>query len=46
MEPEAACIFRIENCGLRISKKAEDRDSPVGAAFGRDLAISTNERID
>jgi hypothetical protein len=28
--------FRIADCGLRISKKAENRDSPVGAAFSRD----------
>jgi hypothetical protein len=27
---------RISDCGLRISKKAENRDSPVGAAFSRD----------
>jgi hypothetical protein len=40
---------RIADFGLRISKKAEDRDSPVGAAFSRDLAIltiSTNQRFD
>ena len=31
--------FRIADFGFRISKKAENRDFPVGAAFSRDLAI-------
>jgi len=29
--------LRISDFGLRISKKAENRDYPVGAAFSRDL---------
>jgi hypothetical protein len=30
--------LRIANCGF---EKTEDKDSTVGAAFSRDLAIST-----
>jgi hypothetical protein len=32
------CEFRISDCG---SQKTKSEDFPVGAAFSRDLAIST-----
>jgi hypothetical protein len=39
----AALIF-LTNCAVRVwaihrGKKKEERDSPVGAAFSRDLAL-------
>ncbi len=34
--------FPVSDCGLRISKKAKDRDYPVGAAFSRDLDCDFN----
>ena len=37
--------FRIADFGLRISKKAENRDFPVGVAFSHDLAISTASTV-